>query len=392
MGQLNRILDTTQTGTEAEALEGDLRRKIIGQDQAIQQIIDVYQTYLSGMSSPGRPISNLLFLGPTGSGKTRTVEALAESLVGDAHAVIKIDCAEFQHSHEIAKLIGSPPGYLGHRETHPLLSQEVLNQHHTEKVKLSFVLFDEIEKASDALWNLLLGILDKATLTLGDNRRVDFSRAMIFMTSNLGASEMASILRPNLGFAAGELARRRAAGEVDNELTEKAATAGMEAARRKFTPEFINRIDQVVVFKALGNEALRKILAIELNVVQQRVFSSAHVLPFVISVSQPAKDFLLTEGTDLKYGARHLKRAIDRLLVHPLSNLMASSQVRGGDLVRVDFDIDAHKLIFFKDAEDLSTHAMLKMVDDTIIPPPMIATASVMAELPRVANAKSSRR
>jgi len=320
------------------------------------------------------------------------VEALAESLVGDAHAVIKIDCAEFQHSHEIAKLIGSPPGYLGHRETHPLLSQEVLNQYHTDKVKLSFVLFDEIEKASDALWNLLLGILDKATLTLGDNRRVDFSRAMIFMTSNLGASEMASILRPNLGFAAGEIERRRAAGEVDQELAEKAAGAGLEAARRKFTPEFMNRIDQVVVFQALGNEALRRILAIELNVVQQRVFNSAHVLPFVISVSQNAKDFLLNEGTDLKYGARHLKRAIDRLLVHPLSNLMASNQVRGGDLVRVDFDCDAQKLIFFKDAEDLSTHAMLQMVDGSIVPPPMIASVSAVAEMPRVANAKSTRR
>jgi ATP-dependent Clp protease ATP-binding subunit ClpA len=365
---------------------------IIGQDEAIQQIVNIYQMHLTGMNAPGRPIGNFLFLGPTGSGKTRIVEATAETLLKNPRAVIKIDCAEFQHSHEIAKLIGSPPGYLGHRETHPLLSQEVLNQYHTEKVKLSFVLFDEIEKASDALWNLLLGILDKATLTLGDNRRVDFSRAMIFMTSNLGATEMASILRPNLGFAAGEVERRRNAGEVDQELTDKAASAGMEAARRKFTPEFINRIDQVVVFQALGNEALRKILGIELNVVQQRVFSSAHVLPFVISVSQGAKDFLLGEGTDLKYGARHLKRAIDRLLVHPLSNLMASSQVRGGDLVRVDFDGEAQKLIFFKDAEDLSTHAMLQMVDDCIVPPPMVAQASAIADLPRAANAKSTRR
>ena len=163
-------------------------RGLSDRTRRIEQIINIYQTHLAGMSSPGRPIGNFLFLGPTGSGKTRMVEAVAESLLGDARAVIKIDCAEFQHSHEIAKLIGSPPGYLGHRETHPLLSQEVLNQHHTERVKLSFVLFDEIEKASDALWNLLLGILDKATLTLGDNRRVDFSRAMIFMTSNLGAS------------------------------------------------------------------------------------------------------------------------------------------------------------------------------------------------------------
>src|SRR5580765_1063624 len=210
MGRLNKQLDPTQTGFEAEKLDGDLRRRIVGQDEAIQQIISVYQTHLAGMSNPGRPIGNLLFLGPTGSGKTRLVEATAESLVGDARAVIKVDCAEFQHSHEIAKLIGSPPGYLGHRETHPLLSQEVLNQYHTEKIQLSFVLFDEIEKASDSLWNVLLGILDKATLTLGDNRRVDFSRALIFMTSNLGAGEMGSIMRPNMGFGAPQIQRSRA--------------------------------------------------------------------------------------------------------------------------------------------------------------------------------------
>src|ERR1044071_4855887 len=194
MGRLNKQLNPAQTGFDAEKLECDLRKRIVGQDEAIRQIINVYQTNLAGMSSPGRPIGNLLFLGPTGTGKTRLVEALAESLVGDAHAVIKLDCAEFQHSHEVAKLIGSPPGYLGHRETHPALSQEAIDRGQTEKVKISFVLFDEIEKASDALWNLLLGILDKATLTLGDNRRVDFSRTMIFMTSNLGAADMSAML------------------------------------------------------------------------------------------------------------------------------------------------------------------------------------------------------
>src|SRR5438034_1528666 len=193
-------LDPTKTGQEAETLELGLRSKIIGQEDAIHQVVEMYQTYLSGMSSPGRPIANLMFLGPTGSGKTRLVEATAECLLQNAGAVIKIDCAEFQHGHEIAKLIGSPPGYLGHRETHPALSQEALNRYQTEKVKLSFVLFDEIEKASDALWNLLLGILDKATLTLGDNRQVDFSRCMIFLTSNLGASEMSSLVSPRLGF------------------------------------------------------------------------------------------------------------------------------------------------------------------------------------------------
>jgi ATP-dependent Clp protease ATP-binding subunit ClpB len=179
MLRVNIPLDPTKTGRAAEALESNLRKLIIGQDEAIQQIVHRYQMFLTGMTAPGRPIGNFLFLGPTGSGKTRTVEATAESLVKDGRAVIKIDCAEFQHSHEIAKLIGSPPGYLGHRETHPLLSQEILNQYHTDAAMVSFVLFDEIEKASDALWNLLLGILDKATLTLGDNRRVDFSRAMI---------------------------------------------------------------------------------------------------------------------------------------------------------------------------------------------------------------------
>src|SRR5438270_4819911 len=221
MGRLNKQLNPAQTGREAEKLEFDLRKRIVGQDDAIQQIVNIYQTHLAGMSSPGRPIGNLLFLGPTGSGKTRLVEATAEALMGDSRAVIKIDCADFQHSHEIAKLIGSSPGYLGHRETHPLLSQEVLNQYHTDRMKLSFVLFDEIEKASDALWNLLLGVLDKATLTLGDNRRVDFSRALIFMTSNLGASEMGSLMHPNMGFAASEVQRLRESGQVDEKLSAK---------------------------------------------------------------------------------------------------------------------------------------------------------------------------
>src|SRR5690242_8243597 len=238
MGRLHKLLDPMRTGPEAGKLDSNLRKRIVGQDDAIQQIADVYQTYLAGMSSPGRPIGSFLFLGPTGSGKTRSVEALAESLLGDERAVIKIDCAEFQHSHEIAKLIGSPPGYLGHRETHPLLSQETLNQFHTEKMKLSFVLFDEIEKASDALWNLLLGILDKAVLTLGDNRRVDFSRALIFLTSNLGASEMNSIMRPSLGFAAGE-AEKMASRALQGKQTDKVSRAGKEAARKRFSPEFM---------------------------------------------------------------------------------------------------------------------------------------------------------
>ncbi|HLK67550.1 MAG TPA: AAA family ATPase [Bryobacteraceae bacterium] len=392
MGRLNKLLDPTQTGLEAEKLESDLRKRIVGQNEAIDQIINIYQTHLAGMSCPGRPIGNFLFMGPTGSGKTRLVEAAAESLLGDARAVIKIDCAEFQHSHEIAKLIGSPPGYLGHRETHPLLSQEVLNQYHTERIKLSFVLFDEIEKASDALWNLLLGILDKATLTLGDNRRVDFSRALIFMTSNLGAAEMSSILRPSLGFGAGEIERRHASGVMDDKTGDKIARAGVDAARKKFSPEFMNRIDKTVVFKALGVAELRKILTLELNIVQQRIFTSANGAPFVFSLTDGAKDYLLREGTDLKYGARHLKRAIDRNLVHPLSNLIATEQVRGGDLIGVDFDEQNNRLTFSKEAEDMPAYAMVQMVDTSISPPIGTFTAGAVTEMPRSLNGKATRR
>jgi ATP-dependent Clp protease ATP-binding subunit ClpB len=393
MVRLNKRLDPLQTGHEAEKLHKDLHRLVVGQDDAVDQIVNIYQTFLAGMTSPGRPIGNFLFLGPTGTGKTRLVEAAAESLVGDARSVLKIDCAEFQHSHEIAKLIGSPPGYLGHRETHPLLSQEVLNQYHTEKVKISFVLFDEIEKASDALWNLLLGILDKGILTLGDNRRVDFSRAMIFMTSNLGAAEMSSILRPNLGFAASDVERRTSSGISDDDLNSKVTRAGVEAARRKFTPEFMNRIDKVVVFRSLGTEELSRILTIELNQLQQRIFNAASTTPFVFNVTRDARAFLLREGTDMKYGARHLKRAIERTLVHPLSNLIASDQVHGGDLVQIDFDPDRAELMFTREAEGMPVYAMMQMIEDTSTSSmPAAATAAPpQFETPRVANARSHR-
>jgi len=343
-------LDATRTGTEAEELAKKLRSRVVGQDEAIQHIVRTYQTYLAGLSPAGRPIGNFLFLGPTGSGKTRLVEATAECLIGDRRAVIKIDCAEFQHSHEIAKLIGSPPGYLGHRETHPALSQEALNQYHTESVKLSVVLFDEIEKASDALWNLLLGILDKATLTLGDNRRVDFSQAIIFMTSNLGAAEMNAMLRPKLGFASRETERQHAIGAIDPKLSDKMSHAGLEAARRKFAPEFMNRIDKTVIYQPLGAGELRRILQIELDEVQDRIEKTCAGKRFLINVSDSARDFLLREGTDVRYGARPLKRAIERLLVQPLSNLIVTGQIRQNDCIRVTHSASAPILTFFREA------------------------------------------
>jgi ATP-dependent Clp protease ATP-binding subunit ClpA len=341
------FLDPTRTGRQAEDLEKKLRHLVVGQDEAIRQVVRAYQTYLAGLAPGGRPVGNFLFLGPTGSGKTRLVEATAESLVNDSRSVIKIDCAEFQHSHEIAKLIGSPPGYLGHRETHPLLSQEALNQHHTATLKLSFVLFDEIEKASDALWNLLLGILDKGTLTLGDNRRVDFSAAMIFLTSNLGATEMSSILSPRLGFHVPSPDDIRQSTQISARVSD----AGIAAARRKFTPEFINRLDKIVVFKSLGAEELRTIVDIELEMVQQRIQTAAASKPFLVDVTDTAREFLLVEGTDRRYGARHLKRAIERLLVQPLSNLMASGQIQRGDCIRVSHENGSAALIFGREPE-----------------------------------------
>jgi ATP-dependent Clp protease ATP-binding subunit ClpB len=341
------LLDPTRKGRPAEDLENKLRHLVIGQDEAIHQIVRAYQTHLAGLAPVGRPIGNFLFLGPTGSGKTRIVEATAESLVNDSRSIIKIDCAEFQHSHEIAKLIGSPPGYLGHRETHALLSQEALNQHHTAKVKLSFVLFDEIEKASDALWNLLLGILDKATLTLGDNRKVDFSAAMVFLTSNLGATEMSSLLSPRLGFYAASLEDTSS----NAKLSARISSAGIAAARRKFTPEFINRLDRIVVFKSLGAEELRRIVDIELEMVQQRIQSAAESRPFLVDVTDSARAFLLEEGVDLRYGARHLKRAIERLLVQPLSNLIASGQIHRDDCIRVSHEDGSAALVFAREAE-----------------------------------------
>jgi ATP-dependent Clp protease ATP-binding subunit ClpB len=341
------LLDPTQNGRPAEHLENKLCHLIVGQQEAIHQIVRAYQTHVAGLSPVGRPIGNFLFLGPTGSGKTRIVEATAESLLKNSRAVIKIDCAEFQHSHEIAKLIGSPPGYLGHRETHALLSQEALNQHHTEDVKLSFVLFDEIEKASDALWNLLLGILDKATLTLGDNRKVDFSSAMVFLTSNLGAAEMSSLVSPRLGFHAGDDTGS------NMKLNARLSSAGIAAARRKFTPEFINRLDNIVVFKSLGREELQRIVDIELEMVQQRIQAAAANKAFLVSVTDTAREFLLVEGTDSRYGARHLKRAIERLLVQPLSNLMASGQIRRGDCIRVSHDAGSAALLFGREPEAL---------------------------------------
>ncbi|HKX31196.1 MAG TPA: AAA family ATPase [Blastocatellia bacterium] len=343
--QAASYLNPDLKSSQAQEFEDKLSALIVGQDRALRRITGLYQIYLAGLAHPGRPIGTLLFLGPTGSGKTRVVEAASEVLFGDPNLITKIDCAEFQHSHEIAKLIGSPPGYLGHRETSPMLTQENIDRSHSETIKLSLVLFDEIEKASDALWQLLLGILDKATLTLGDNRRVDFSKSIVIMTSNLGAREMSELISGGIGFAP-------KSGVIDTEVDQKIYRTAVEAAKRKFSPEFMNRIDKVVVFRSLRDEHLRQILEIELGAVQDRVMRGTGE-KFIFKCTDAAKKFLLDEGIDFKYGARHLKRAIERFLVYPLSNLIATGQVGLGDLLIVDYSPEIGKLVFSKQSGGL---------------------------------------
>lgn len=308
-------------------LKGELQKRIIGQDHVLDEIVSVFYRWEIGLAPIGGTAGTFLLLGPTGTGKTASVEALSEVLFGNNKAFIKVDCAEYAHSHEIAKLLGSPPGYLGHRETSPVLTQENLNRHHTDKYKCSVVLFDEIEKASDSLWNLLLGILDKATLKLGDNRAVDFTNTFIFMTSNLGAREMQSELDGAYGF---------------NSDTAPAATTQLKldaiaiaAVKKRFTPEFVNRIDVQAVYHTLTHDNLRVILDQILEALQQRLIMSKGPKAFVLDVEDDAKELLLSKGISKLYGARSLKRAVEVNLSSPMIALMRSGDLDNTDVVRV---------------------------------------------------------
>jgi ATP-dependent Clp protease ATP-binding subunit ClpB len=375
-------LDPSKRSSGTMDFQSSLRSKIVGQEEAVQALVDMYQVFSAGLNSPGRPVGNLLFLGPTGSGKTRIVEAAAEILFGDARSVVKVDCAEFQHSHEIAKLIGSPPGYLGHRETHPLITQESLAASHTDKLKLSFLLFDEIEKASDALWQLLLGMLDKATLTLGDNRKVDLSRTVIFLTSNLGGGEIMELMTGGMGFI-------QPKDIPTSGLDEKVERTAMEAARRKFSPEFMNRLDKVVVFHPLGRGQLQEVLNIELGEVQERVLETAKG-QFLFRVTDAGRDFLLQEGTDQRYGARHLKRAIERHVVYPLANLLATDQVHLGDLVRIDWDGQHSGLTFVREGEGALVTPAAETVEAKAAAAEVSGGKSIDVAAETVANARKS--
>lgn len=356
MKRLNKILNTNAIGESCTLLSERLRDLVVGQDEALDSIVTVFQMFRIGMNPPHKPVGTFLFLGPTGSGKTKVVEATANALLGSPRSLTKVDCAEFQHSHEIAKLVGSPPGYLGHKETTPMLSQENLNKYHTENRKISVVLFDEIEKASDSLWALLLGIMDKASMTTGANTQVDFSKCLIFMTSNLGSKEIQNVLTGK-GFGYGQKL-------TTTKTVEQTDAVGLDSARKKFSPEFMNRLDKVVTFRPLTEPQMYRVLEMELNDIQQRIVDAGPDKAFILKVGKSARKYILHQGWDVRYGARHLKRALDRLVVQPIANIMSTGQVLRGDVVEIEYDKDSGRLLFEVTEEGLSEELMEATLKD----------------------------
>jgi ATP-dependent Clp protease ATP-binding subunit ClpA len=310
-------------------LAAEFERLLVGQPGVARQILPYVEMFAAGLSPEGRPAGVFLLLGPTGTGKTRSVEALAESLHGSNRHILRIDCGEYQMDHEVAKLVGAPPGYLGHRETQPLLSQARINSVASERSTLSILLFDEIEKAAPSMMRILLGVLDRGILRLGDNNLVNLERTMIFMTSNLGADKMQKELTPTLGFAA-PVAQGKAAA------ASRLESIGLAAAKRKFSPEFMNRIDATIAYQPLDDKALHQILDLQLDRIQRHVDARLGARSFELEVTPKLKKFLLEKGTSLEYGARELKRTIQRFILQPLAGVINTGQIPPGSLVDMD--------------------------------------------------------
>lgn len=311
-----------------EPLMARLRRQIIGQDDALEAIAPAVELFEAGLNVPGRPVGVYLLLGPTGTGKTRTVEALAEALHGSEKHVLRVDCGEFQMEHEVAKLIGAPPGYLGHRETQPMINQQKLNGVASERSGLSIVLFDEIEKAAASLGRLLLGVLDKASLKLGDNTTVNFERSLIFLTSNLGAREMMAQMRDGVGFAG--------VAPKDCGMESRLESIAMRAMRKRFSPEFVNRVDRTITYRPLGRESFDKILDQLLANLNRHLRSRLGEEAFGVEVTAEARAFLLDQGTSTEYGARELKRTVHRHIMQPLAGMVIRKATEASGVVRVE--------------------------------------------------------
>jgi CheY-like chemotaxis protein/energy-coupling factor transporter ATP-binding protein EcfA2 len=335
---------TSKPEAELADLTKLLSGKVVGQSQAMNAIVPYVYMYQSGLAPEGRPAAIFLLLGPTGTGKTKTVEAIAELLHGSEKKLLKIDCGEFQMDHETAKLVGAPPGYLGHRETVPLLTQQQLTDATSEGCDLALVLFDEIEKAAPSITSLLLGILDKGILRLGDNSIVDFEKSLIFFTSNLGAREMLKEINPHIGFQSGSSTK------TTIDLTNKIQAIGLGAVRKRFSPEFVNRIDAVVTYRPLDTAALEIILDHDMRNLQKHVNSRLGERCFQIEVPPESREFLLKKGVSQEYGARELKRTVHRELTQPLATMVARSEIGPGAMVRVGLDADRQSLVITADS------------------------------------------
>jgi ATP-dependent Clp protease ATP-binding subunit ClpA len=322
-----------------------LSHRLVGQPAAIEAIVPYVQMHRAMLAPEGRPAGVFLLLGPTGTGKTKTVEALAEVLHGSAKKVLRVDCGEFQMEHEVSKLLGAPPGYLGHRETQPLLTQQKVSGASSEACDLSIILFDEIEKAAPSVARLLLGVLDKATLRLGDNTVVNFEKTMIFLTSNLGARAMSRELNPDFGFES------LVAGPDSGKVL-KLQSIGMTALRRNFSPEFVNRIDAVVTYQPLSPEALAAILDQHIQELQQHLDKRLGLSTFRLEVPARARRFLLERGTSILYGARELKRTLQRQLVQPLASLIAAGEINPGTRIRAEVNPRKEKLLLREVTDD----------------------------------------
>ena len=343
-----------------ENLTAVLSKKVVGQPAATKVIVPYIQMFQAGLSPEGRPVGVFLLLGPTGTGKTKTVEALAEILHGSSKNVLKVDCGEFQMEHEVAKLIGAPPGYLGHRETQPVLSQQKLTSVTSDKSQLSLVLFDEIEKAAPSMTRLLLGVLDKGLLRLGDNSIVNFEKSLVFLTSNLGAREMMKELRPDFGFQAGTTMSR-------SDITAKLQNIALVAVRRKFSPEFVNRIDCVITYQPLTVESLASIVDHQIHDLQNHVNTRLANRCFTIEVPFETRQWLIENGTSSEYGARELNRTIHRNLTQPLATMVAMGQIEPASRVRVDVSEDRSSLVLRTTGlheEEVPSHPTVLLVDD----------------------------
>lgn len=337
-------LDETKIAPEVEKLETYLRSKIEGQDRAIKQFVSAYEVFLTNMQRPDGPVGVLLFLGPTGVGKTRIVEVFSEYLWGTSDALIKVDCSEFQQSHEIAKLIGAPPGYVGHTDTKPIITKERLEKYWKSGPKFTTILFDEIEKAHDNLHRVLLGINGAGRLTTGKNDTIDMKPTLIVMTSNLGSRSISGQLSgKTFGFQPGNKTEE----DIDAEIYKKCK----DAVKAFFSAEFFNRIDRMVAFRPLTDENFKRILDMELGYIQDRIIKAKKFI--ILDVSLRAKTFFLKEGVSREYGARELRRTLERYLVRKLTRAFSTNQAVNGDMVLADAENDKIDITIMKGVVDL---------------------------------------